>query len=102
MYISSNTRQHSAGSPCNPFSIDEPANSKDVHIHVTINDEDNRSAKQVFNEFCSETTAHGFSHAAREKRWSLTRVMWILVIISAAFLTGVQLFYLFSEYFNIK
>ena len=67
MYISSNTRQHNAGSPSNPFSIEEPANSKDSNIHVTINYEDNRSAKQVFNEFCSETTVHGFSHAARKK-----------------------------------
>ena len=57
----------------------------DVTIAIDENTDTGKqtSSKQVFTEFCFETTAHGFSHAANEKEWTCIRFMWIFVILLA-------------------
>ena len=79
--------------------------SKEEHIAIDVDADATKktSSNNVFSEFCYETTAHGFSHAANEKGWTFMRFMWIIIIMGSMFLTVVHFFYLFSDgYIDLK
>jgi len=52
-----------------------------------------------FQEFCSETTAHGFGRLASASS-TIERLLWLVCLLAALTYTIVQGFYLVSEYFS--
>jgi len=52
-----------------------------------------------FQEFCSETTAHGFGRLASASS-AIERLLWLVCLLAALTYTIVQGFYLVSEYFS--
>ncbi len=51
----------------------------------------------ILNEFCLDTTAHGFQHVTRGKHISY-RIMWGLILVAVFGGSGYHLYELISSY----